>query len=109
MIFADFGDNLIHDDDLGNDEDGQHLPASPSPPFVRQREGEEQESASPAPPSPPTHPTVAHFCEGKTNTEPSPAPNKYHKYTNAKDLLKYICPPESGGGKNQRKKRAGRV
>ena len=51
-------------------------------------------------------PTVAHFCEGKTNTEPSPAPNKYHKYTNAKDLLKY---PRVWCGKNQRKKREGRV
>ena len=53
--------------------------------------------------APPTHPTVAHYCEGKTNTKPSPAPNKYHKYTNAKDLLKSESlvrekPTEKAGG-----------
>ena len=54
-------DQLIHDDDLGNDDDGQQrLPASPSPPFVRQREGEAQESAKQARSTltPPIHPQM---------------------------------------------------
>ena len=49
------------DDDLGNDDDGQQrLPASPSPPFVRQREGEAQESAEQASSTltPPIHPQM---------------------------------------------------
>ena len=47
----------------------------------------------------------------KTNTEPSPAPNKYHKYTNAKDLLKYRQRREGLVGEKRQleKKRLGRV
>ena len=57
-------DQLIHDDDLGNDDDGQRLPLRLSlPPFVRQRGGEAEESARPAPPTPPIYPpTDEQFC-----------------------------------------------